>query len=201
MSKTYTKTFTKIGYRAYSNDEHDDLSNELKEESFYCDDDIWQEKFDFARRRSWRSRFPLSINQRELIDELCCKYEWPGAYIAELKYTLPVEIVETTDEDGDTVYEALGQKFDDLDDIVDAIDWEGVDEEPELRTVEEWRPVGKTYTKTFTKTGFREVPVEIYETTDEDGDPVYKALGRKFDDLDDLADAIDWSDVEPEDED
>ena len=47
-----------------------------------------------------------------------------------------MEIVEDTDEDGDTFYEALGQKFDYLFDLADAIDWERADVEPEDKDVE-----------------------------------------------------------------
>ena len=49
---------------------------------------------------------------------------------------LKVEIVECKDESCHTFYEALGQKFDYLFDLADAIDWERADVEPEDKDVE-----------------------------------------------------------------
>ena len=199
MSKTYTKTFTKIGYRAWDNDKDCVLSEEDKEDVDDCYGDIQYEKFKYARRH-WRGNFHLSADSEGLIDKICRENEWPGATIFEHKYTLPVEIVEDTDEDGDPFYEAFGKKFEYLFDLVEAIDWRHSDVEPECKVVEEWKAPGRTFYRTFTKDGYR-VKVEIVECKDESCHTFYEAFGKKFDYIYDIADAIDWNDVEPEDKD
>ena len=198
MSKTYTKTFTKIGYRAWDKAKDCVLSEEDKEDVSDCYGDIQLEKFKYARRH-WRGNFRLSADSEELIDKICRENEWPGATIYEYKHTLPVEIVEDTDEDGDPVYEAFGQKFDYLFDLVEAIDWRHSDVEPECKVVEEWTAAGRTFYRTFTK-GVNRLKVKIVESVDEYGYPVYEAFGKKFECFGAIADVIDWerADVEPE---